>query len=198
MVVCAGPSAPAKTVDEFLAYAKEHPGELTVGCAGLGDISGLSAAITLDALGVQCEIIPFDGAAESVANVLGGHVNYVCCPASTVVSHVEEGTIIPLYEVGGLEENQFNVPSISDLGHPEATTPYYRVIVAPKGTPDEVVAALREGFAEMLADEEVIKVFEEANDPLLNVISDIDVLNARLQQDYDSYGEVIEKLGLAQ
>lgn len=198
MIVCAGPSAPAKTMDEFLAYAKEHPGELTIGCAGYGDISGFSTFITIDALGIECEVVPFDGAAESTANCLGGHVNYVCAPASTVAGHVEEGTLIPLYETGGMESNPYNVPSISDLGHPEAATPYYRVLVAPKGTPDEVVAALRKGFAEILADPEVQKTFEDAKDPLMATITDSEELTARIQADYEAYGKVINDMGLAQ
>ena len=120
LLVAGGPSAPADTVDELIAFGKENADGVTVGCAGYGDISALAAFITLGAMGVKCQLVPYDGAAESVAACLGGHVQYVCATASTIASHCEEGTMTALYETGSLDDNSLGVPSISSLGYADA------------------------------------------------------------------------------
>lgn len=196
LIVAAGPAAPAQTVEDLIAYGKENPEGVTVGCAGYGDISALGAYITLEAMGVKCQLVPYDGAAESVAACLGGHVQYVCCSASTIASHCEEGTMTALYETGSLDENILGVPSVTTLGYPEAATPYYRIVAVQKGAPDEVVDALRAAFKEALEDPDVLARMEESKQIIQGVVNDPDELQALIEKDYAAYGEVVQSLNL--
>ena len=198
MVLVASPDAPVtSSAEDFIEYAKANPGTITVGCAGYTDSSGMGLAIAFAAMGIEADIVPFDSAADSLAAVLGGHVMYANMPTSKSLASVENGDLIPLFEFGGFE-NVFNVPTVIDLGYPEGACPYYRLISCKAGTPDEVVKILREGLAKIITDPEMIAESEAANDPLLFPILDGEEIEAQVQKDWVSYGEVIERLGLGQ
>lgn len=196
-VLVAGSAAPVSSgLDDIIAYMKEHPGEVTVGCGGLSDITGFQAAVAFDAMGCEINLIPFNGAAESLENILGGHIMYDVIPVSVCMSSIKSGDLIPIAEVSGIKNNACGVPTLGEAGYPDGECAYYRVICAPAGTPDAVVEKLRVCFIELLQDPEVIKAYEDANDPLTDPIFDINELNKKLENDWKVYGEIVEKLDL--
>ena len=196
LLVAGGPSAPADTVDELIAFGKENADGVTVGCAGYGDISALAAFITLGAMGVKCQLVPYDGAAESVAACLGGHVQYVCATASTIASHCEEGTMTALYETGSLDDNSLGVPSISSLGYADAATPYYRLVAVTKDVPSDTVEALRAAFKAVLENPDAVAKMAESKQIVKDVVNDPDELKALIEKDYAAYGELVSTLDL--
>ena len=196
LLVAGGPSAPADTVDELIAFGKENADGVTVGCAGYGDISALAAFITLEAMGVKCQLVPYDGAAESVAACLGGHVQYVCATASTIASHCEEGTMTALYETGSLDDNSLGVPSISSLGYADAATPYYRLVAVTKDVPSDTVEALRAAFKAVLENPDAVAKMAESKQIVKDVVDDPDELKALIEKDYAAYGELVSTLDL--
>lgn len=196
LIVAGGPSAPAKTVDELIAYGKDNADGVTVACAGYGDISALGAYITLEALGVKCQLVPYDGAAESVAACLGGHVQYVCATASTIASHCEEGTMTALYETGSLDNNSLGVPSITSLGYPDASTPYYRLVAVTKDVPADAVEALRAAFKAVLEDPAAVEKMAESKQIIQDVVNDPVELKALIDKDYEAYGAMVATLDL--
>lgn len=196
LIVAGGPSAPAKTVDELIAYGKSNADGVTVGCAGYGDISALAAYITLEAMGVKCQLVPYDGAAESVAACLGSHVQYVCATASTIASHCEEGTMTALYETGSLDNNSLGVPSITSLGYPDASTPYYRIVAVTKDVPADAVEALRAAFKTVLEDPAAIEKMAESKQIIQGVVNDPTELKALIDKDYEAYGIMVASLDL--
>lgn len=196
LLVAGGPSAPADTVDELIAFGKENADGVTVGCAGYGDISALAAFITLEAMGVKCQLVPYDGAAESVAACLGGHVQYVCATASTIASHCEEGTMTALYETGSLDDNSLGVPSISSLGYADAATPYYRLVAVTKDVPSDTVEALRAAFKAVLENPDAVAKMAESKQIVKDVVNDPDELKALIEKDYAAYGELVSTLDL--
>ncbi len=197
-VLVAGPAAPVNTsLADVVAYIKEHPGEVTVGCGGLSDITGFQASVAFNAMDCEINLIPFNGAAESLENVLGGHIMYDVIPVSVCFSSVESGDLIPLVEVSGIKDNACKVPTLGDEGYPEGECAYYRVICAPAGTPDAVVEKLRNCFTELLQDEEVIEAYANANDALTSPIFDAAELQKKVENDWNTYGAIIDELGLA-
>lgn len=196
-VLVAGPAAPVSSgLADIVAYMKEHPGEVTVGCGGLSDITGFQAAVAFDAMDCEINLIPFNGAAESLENILGGHIMYDVIPVSVCMSSIKSGDLIPIAEVSGIKDNACGVPTLGEAGYPDGECAYYRVICAPAGTPDAVVEKLRTCFTALLQDPEVIEAYENANDPLTDPIFDVDELNKKLENDWKVYGEIVEKLDL--
>ena len=195
LYLAAGPSAPASTVEELIEFGKSGQ-EVSVGCAGYGDISALAAYITLNALGVKCQLIPYSGAAESTAACLGGHVEYVCATDSSIASHCEEGTLTALYETGSIDDNTLGVPSITSLGYADASTPYYRIVAVTKDVPANVVEALRKAFKTVLEDPDCLEKLAASKQIIRDVVNDPDELQKLLQKDYQAYGEMVKTLNL--
>ena len=88
-------------------------------------------------MGLKVKLIPFNGAAETNANVLGGHVMYGNISDSTAKTHIEKGTIKPIFVFGGkVKRAPFDtIPSLEELGYKNGDSAYYRVLAAPAKTP---------------------------------------------------------------
>lgn len=199
MILVAGPSAPAKDFKAFYDYAKAHPNQVTVGCAGYGDISGMQLAKAFRAMGLKVKIVPFNGASETAANTLGGHVMYGNISDSTAKAHIEKGTFKPIFVFGGkVKRAPFDtIPSLPELGYKNGDSAYYKLIVAPANTPEPVLKALREGFMKITEDAGVEKLFENAGASLDGTTNDPVYLKEVTEDDYKSYGEIVAELGLA-
>lgn len=199
MFLAAGPSAPVKTLDEFVAYAKEHPGELTIACAGLGDISGLSLSRFLKVMEIEANVIPYESAAETSAALAGGHVMYSSGTYSGLKGFVEDGTCTVLMDLtGGVENPPYDVPCVSDLtGNADDETHYYKTLVVPADTPSEVVEILRAAWEKAVNSEECHKAFEALGDPLQGVMNGAE-MEAQVQKDGPVYKQLVDELGLAE
>lgn len=198
MLMVAGPKAPAATFEEFVKYAKANPGKVTVGCAGLGDISGIQASRAFAAMGIKIRLIPFNGAAETTANVLGGHVMYGNVSDSTAMPHIESGKLKVFFEFGGAPGKYLkDVPILDNLGYPGASTPYYRAIVAPAGTPKDVVDTLRTGLLKMAEDPEVLKLFDNVKAPHEGFSNDSEAIRKQMEKEYAEFGQIVKDLGLS-
>jgi tripartite-type tricarboxylate transporter receptor subunit TctC len=199
MILVAGPSAPTKDFKSFYDYAKAHPNQVTVGCAGYGDISGMQLAKAFRAMGLKVRIVPFNGASETAANTLGGHVMYGNISDSTAKSHIEKGTLKPIFVFGGkVKRAPFDaIPSLPELGYKNGDSAYYKLIVAPAGTPAPVLEKLREGFMKITEDAAVEHLFVNAGASLDGVTNDPAYLKEVTEDDYKTYGEIVSELGLA-
>ena len=198
MIMSAGPKAPAKTFEEFVAYAKANPGKVTVGCAGLGDISGIQCARAFKAMGIQVRIVPFGGAAETCSNLLGGHIMYGNISDGVALPHFESGKLIPFFEFGGKPSKYLkDMPTLDSLGYPGASTPYYRAIMAPAGTPREVVDVLRTAFLKMAEDPDVMKLFDNIKASHTDFSNDPEAIQKQVEEEYAMFGDVVKELGIS-
>jgi tripartite-type tricarboxylate transporter receptor subunit TctC len=198
MFFCAGPSAPAKDFEGFYKYAKENPNKVTAGCAGIGDISGTQLAQAFKAMNLKIKIVPFNGAAETLSNTLGGHIMYGNITDSVAQAHIKSGKLFPLFVFGGNAGPYFKeIPTLKELGYEEGDSAYYKIIVAPAATPAATVEVLREGFKKMTEDPGVQKLFENAKAMLIGVNSDPVSLKKQIDKDYKMYGKLINELGLS-
>ena len=180
----------------FVDYCKANPGNVTIGIAGLADVTGISTYSMCDTLGLEVELVPFDGAADICANVLGGHVDFGVFSASTGASHVKEGTLHPLAETSGVDDNIYGTPTYTAMGYPEATVRFYRVLVAPAGVPEDVLTVLRDAFDEMVKDPAYIEAGEAINDPVVMPMN-AEEMQTQMEADYATYGPRCEEMGLA-
>ena len=92
--------APWDTFEDFVNYAKEHPGEIQVGNSGTGSIWHIAAASIEKECGVQFTHVPFDGAAPAVAALLGGNIQAVTVSPSEVKNNVDSGDFKVLCVLG--------------------------------------------------------------------------------------------------
>lgn len=147
------------TLDEFISYAKAHPGEITIG--GSGTYSGHHIAYLMlqDLTGAEFTYIAATGAAPSVANFLGGHTDALFANSNDLVSHKDKIVVLGM----GTEE-RFSLlpdtPTFIEQGV-DMTAGIDRGVCVPQGTPDNVAAILEDAFRAICTDPEFMAKMED-------------------------------------
>ncbi len=148
--------SPWQTFDEFISYAKEHPGEIQVGNSGTGSIWHIAAASIEKECGVEFTHVPFDGAAPAVAALLGNNIQATAVSPSEVQTNVESGDFRVLAVLGeGRSSVVPEVETAQEMGI-DVTIQGWGGFAVPKDTPDEVVGIL-EKAAETAINSEALK-----------------------------------------
>jgi tripartite-type tricarboxylate transporter receptor subunit TctC len=144
--------APWKSLKEFLDYAKKNPDMITVGNSGAGGGVHLIALAFEKAAGVKFNHIPFAGGGPSVTALLGGHINAVSVSPPEGIEHVKAGKlkIIALFAEKRFEMFP-DVPTVKEQGIDFAMG-QWRGLIAPKGTPSNVITKLHDAFKEGMND----------------------------------------------
>jgi tripartite-type tricarboxylate transporter receptor subunit TctC len=169
-VLYANPSLPAKTLGELITYVRANPGKVTFGSGGNGTPAHLAGELLKIEAKLDMTHVPFRGTGPALQAVIGGHVPMAYNPPPPLIPHIQSGAIraiaiTTLTRTAALPD----VPTIAELGFPgfEATT--WHGLVAPAGTPKEVVATLHRATVAALADGEVRKAL---NDLGVDIVSD--------------------------
>jgi tripartite-type tricarboxylate transporter receptor subunit TctC len=156
------PSLPATSLAELIAYAKANPGKLSFGSGGNGTPAHLAGELLKIEAKIEMTHVPFRGTGPALQAVIGGHVPMAYNPPPPLLPHIQSGAIraiaiTTLKRTAALPE----VPTIAELGFPgfEATT--WHALVAPAGTPPEVIATLHRAAVSALNDPDVRKALTE-------------------------------------
>ena len=104
-------SVPAKTLQDFIDYAKAHPGELNYSSGGTGSATHLAAALFASRAGLKMTHVPYKGGAQSVTDLVGGQIQMVFGNASDMIQHSQSGKIRLLAVSGEKRAPQFPTPS---------------------------------------------------------------------------------------
>jgi tripartite-type tricarboxylate transporter receptor subunit TctC len=136
-------SLPAKTVKEFIALAKAHPGELNYFSSGTGTGTHLAAVIFDQATGVKTTHVPYKGGAQGLGDLLSGQVQFAMSTIGLVEPHVETGRL-RLLGVGSIKRftRLPNLPTIAESGVKGYEAEQWYGVVAPAGTPPAIVNKL--------------------------------------------------------
>lgn len=188
--------APYDTLEEFLEYAKDNPGEIQVGNSGPGAIWHLAAAAIEKATGVEFVHVPFDGAAPAVTDLLGGHIDAVTVSPAEVLPQVEAGELKTLAIMAEERSPVMpDVPTFEEAGVSDAVyVGPWRGIVAPKDTPDEVAQILTDAFLKGAAEQSFIDFME--NNGLGIIIRDAEGFGEEMKASHESYGQLIPELDI--
>ena len=139
--------SPLQTIQEFIEYAKQHPGEVTVGTAGDYTWPHIALLDISKATGLKFRHVPFAGSGPAVISLLGGHINAAIMKPSDISSQIEAGKA-RFIASAELKRSQFypDVPTVKELGFPVAGSFYNEMFVAPKGTPENIIKILHDMF----------------------------------------------------
>jgi tripartite-type tricarboxylate transporter receptor subunit TctC len=186
--------APWNTVEEFLAAAKKDPEGVRVGNSGNGSIWHLAAAALEDKTGAKFNHIPFQGAAPAVLALLGGHIEAVAVSPAEVTTHVQSGKLKMLMVMADQRVKGFEkVPTAKERGI-DLSIGTWRGLGAPRNTPPEVMAKLREITAKTAAEPMMREAMEKQN--LGYVYTDGAVFKETLARDNAYYKSLIAKLNI--
>lgn len=155
------PSVPAKTLPEFIAYAKTNPGKINYGSAGRGSTLHVAAELFKMLAGVDLVHVPYKGGGPAITDAIGGQVQAVFIPAPAGIEYVRGGQLRAL---GVSSANRFrtlpDVPSISEVV-PEYDAITWYGVVAPRDTSTAIVQALNKEINAGLADPKLQARFAE-------------------------------------
>jgi tripartite-type tricarboxylate transporter receptor subunit TctC len=141
-VLAIAPHVPARTLGDLVSYAKANPGKVNFG-APTGTLPHLTGEMLKMRAGIDIVHIPYRGAATAITDVLSGQMDMAFEPISVMVGHVREGKVIPLVVTGAERSPELpDVPTMIESGYPGFVSMSWTGIVAPAGTPPEVVAKL--------------------------------------------------------
>ena len=187
--------APWDTFEDFVNYAKEHPGEIQVGNSGTGSIWHIAAASIEKECGVQFTHVPFDGAAPAVAALLGGNIQAVTVSPSEVKNNVDSGDFKVLCVLGESRSSVVpDVPTAQELGI-DITIQGWGGFAVPKDTPQAVIDILEKASETAINSDSVKKTLADRGYEHAYLSgSDMDQ-NASEEMAY--YSELIPELGIA-
>ena len=145
------PSFPAKTVPEFIAYAKAHPGQINMASAGAGTLSHMAGELFKMMAGVDMTHVPYRGAAPALTDLLGGQVQVMFDNAASSIDHIRAGRLHALAVTTSTRMEALpDVPSLSDFV-PGYEASNVNGVGVPAKTPREIIAKLNTEINDVLA-----------------------------------------------
>ena len=167
-ILVAHPSFPASTVRELIALAKSRPEGVQYASSGAGTMSHLSGVLLNSAAGITLQQIPYPGSAQSMTDVLAGRVPLMFGPAATVWTNVQAGKLKALAVTQPTRASIApDVPTMVEAGVPGYSAGIWMGMLAPAGTPPEIVDKLSRAANEALKSKEVLSLLEKQGvDPL--------------------------------
>ena len=150
------PSVTANTVPELVALAKQKP--LTYASGGNGSPSHLSSAYFLATAGINMTHVPYKGTGQSIVDVVGGQVQTIFAVTTGVLPHVKAGKLRGLAVSSASRSTQApELPTIAEAGFPGFDASFAYSLMAPAGTPDDVVQLLNREVKKAMALPDVIE-----------------------------------------
>ena len=146
------PSVPARTVPEFIAYAKEQPGKINMASAGVGTGNHVAGELFKMLTGVQMVHVPYRGGGPALADLVGGQVQVMFGSMPSMIGYVRAGTLRPLAVTTRVRSDVLpDTPTIGEFVTGYEATDFYG-LGAPKDTPADIVGKLNGEANAWLAD----------------------------------------------
>ena len=159
LVLQVHPSVPAKTLAEFVAYAKANSGTINMGSGGKGSTGAMCGELFQLMAGVKFQHVPYRGESLAMADLIGGQVQMVVATVGSSIQYIKAGQVRPLAVTSAARTDALpGVPPISEtLAGYEATS--WSGLMAPKGTSAEIVGKLNREVNASLAEPKLIERF---------------------------------------
>jgi tripartite-type tricarboxylate transporter receptor subunit TctC len=162
-VLVVRPGFPAKTVQEFVAYAKANPEKLNYGSQGIGTASHLTGELFMTLTGAKLIHVPYKGSTSSVlTDVIAGHVDLSFIQFSAVHELQSSGKLRVLAVATDKRlESLPDVPTMAEAGLPDVVSETWNAISAPPKTPAPIVAKLNTAINDALREPDVVARFRD-------------------------------------
>jgi tripartite-type tricarboxylate transporter receptor subunit TctC len=163
VLFAAGPSLKADTAAGMLALARDKPGTMTVAITGVGAISHLAIELLQRAAGIRLRAVPYRGAGQAIADVIGGQVNAMSADLPSLVPQLAAGKVRGLAVASKARSEVLpDVPTFAELGFDAAVAENWSAVLAPARTPPSVVAKLNAALNAAVNDPETRARFAQS------------------------------------
>jgi tripartite-type tricarboxylate transporter receptor subunit TctC len=152
LVMVVNPSVGAKTVPEFIAYAKANPGKVNMGLGGTGGVDHMAGELFKMVTGVNMILVPYRGLAPALTDLLGGQVQVVFSSIPAAIEYVRAGTLQALAVTSAARAEALpDLPTVGEFVPGLEASQWYGIVV-PKNTPAAIIATLNKEINAGLAD----------------------------------------------
>ena len=184
------------SMEELIAKAKEEKGELNYTSSGVGSFGHLTMELLKDLGGFDMLHVPYGGGVPAITDLLGGQVPLMYADLVAALPHIQDGKLRAL-AVGSPERVEMlpDVPTIAEQGFPGFSAVSWGGLLAPAGTPKEIIDRLSTEVESILADEEVRKrmlgagAFAHYENP--------EAMSQRIRSDVEKWGNLIREKNLS-
>jgi tripartite-type tricarboxylate transporter receptor subunit TctC len=189
------PDIPAKSVDELIALAKAKPRSLTYGSPGIGSQPHLGGEFLKLLAGIDIVHVPYNGTAPALRDLLGGQISFMFAQTSAALPQIQGGKLRALGVASLKRAAQLpDVPTIAESGLPGFEAVSWYALLAPAGTPKEVVAKIQADVARVLQMPDIReKLAAAGGEPVGNTP---DQLGALLKTESARYADIVKRANI--
>jgi len=194
LALLVNPTVPAQTLGEFLALARSKPGQLNYGSAGNGGISHLVPEMLKQATGIFLVHIPYRGSAPAFTDLIAGQVQFMAESIPQAAQYVKQGRVRAL-AVTSRERNPAlpDTPTMAEAGVRNFEVVGFYGLLAPAGTPRDVVAKLSDAFRQTLETPEIRnKMIQQGADP---AYLNSEQFGAQLAREMPRWADAVKRSG---
>jgi tripartite-type tricarboxylate transporter receptor subunit TctC len=194
-VIAVGASQPAKDLKEFIAYAKANPGKVNLGSAGIGTQTHLAAENFAYAAGIDLTHVPYKGEGPAMTDLMGGQIQMVTPNLGAAIGLVQQGKIRALAVTSPQRNPQLpDVPTVAET-IPGFENAGWFGLMAPAGTPREVIDRVQKDSAKiLLSDEFRAKLAQQGMVPVANTPAEF---SAAIREESVRWAKVIKERKLS-
>ncbi|MEA2960987.1 MAG: hypothetical protein QOI46_1085 [Alphaproteobacteria bacterium] len=194
-ILIVGPKAEAKTLQEFIAFARANPDRLSYGSAGNGSVNHLLGEMLKTEAGIRLVHVPYKGASAAIADVIGGHIDAAFASVPSVISSVQSNVVRAL-AVSSAKRIAIapDIPAIAEAGGFEKfdVNPWWGIL-APAGLSPAIAQKISADVAEILKTPEMIEIL--AKQGATPMVSSSDAFRDLLAQDIEKWKKVVKASG---
>ena len=194
LVVVVHPSVPAKSVKDLIAIARAKPGVLSFATSGVGSNFHLAAEIFDLRAKVNMLHVPYRGSTAAVVDLIAGRADVMFGLVPVLNPYIKEGKLRAIAFTG--RKRNALLPGVPTVGEtlPGYTVESWEGVVAPAGTPRDIIARLNKEIAAAVNSTELRELWK--NRGVDTVTGAPEALSARLKEDYERYGDLLKRLGV--
>lgn len=191
LVLLVHPSVPVKNTQDFVQYARQHPGKLSYGSAGAGNVTHLGALLLLRSLDIDAVHVPYRGSAPAMTDLVGGQVQLMTNTLNDSLGFVREGKLRALAVTSSARSDQLpDVPTVAETVAPGFSMGAWQGVVVPAGTPAPVVEKLNAEIRRALQSPEMQKQLKAQGAQTLG--STPEEYAAYIKSEIARWGEVVK------
>jgi tripartite-type tricarboxylate transporter receptor subunit TctC len=195
-VLIVSANAPEKTLADLVAAARNRPGVLTFASSGVGSSNQLAEEMFQQQAGIKILDVPYRGGGPAVDDIFAEHVTAMFATLPSAIGLIKAGKLRALAVTGDRRSAALpDVPTVKEAGMPGLVIITWNGVLAPAGTPRDVVGRLHKALEEAVADPELKQVFGS-----LGAETEIitpEQFEARIITDYDYWSGVIKQAGIS-
>ena len=193
-IMTVGKDVPAKTVAEFIAYAKANPGKVNMASSGNGTSVHLSGELFMAMTGVKMQHVPYRGAAPALTDMLSGQVQVIFDNMPSVISHIKAGSLRALAVTTAERSAELpDVPTVGETVKDYEASAWFG-IGAPKGTPRDIIEKLNKEVNAVLVEPAMkARLAELGGVPMVGTPEDFGKV---VQSETDKWEKVVKFAGV--